>query len=59
VIDIPRGRALSGRQGGTKANVLADSFIGAHSAVAGLLVLTRDVRRIAGYFPTVRLIALT
>jgi predicted nucleic acid-binding protein len=44
------------RQGGTKTNVLADFFIGAHAAVAGLPVLTRDVRRYAGYFPTVRLI---
>jgi predicted nucleic acid-binding protein len=45
------------RRGGTKTNVLADFFIGAHAAVAGLPVLTRDVRRIAGYFPTVALIA--
>jgi predicted nucleic acid-binding protein len=43
--------------GGTKSNVLADFFIGAHAAVAGLPVLTRDVRRYASYFPTVRLIA--
>jgi len=45
------------RQGGVKSNVLADFFIGAHAAVAGLPVLTRDVRRYASYFPTVRLIA--
>jgi len=45
------------RQGGTKSNVLADFLIGAHAAVAGLSVLTRDVRRYASYFPTVRLIA--
>jgi predicted nucleic acid-binding protein len=43
--------------GGTPTNVLADFFIGAHAAVAGLPVLTRDVRRYASYFPTVRLIA--
>ncbi len=43
--------------GGTKTNVLADFFIGAHAAVAGLPVLTRDVRRYASYFPTVQLIA--
>ena len=42
---------------GIKTNVLADFFIGAHAAVAGLPVLTRDVRRYASYFPTVRLIA--
>lgn len=47
------------RQGGTKSNVLADFFIGAHAAVAGLPVLTRDVRRYASYFPTVRLISPT
>ena len=65
VIEIPRpalflaGKAFVKyrRQGGTKSNVLADFFIGAHAAVAGLPVLTRDVRRIAGYFPTVALIA--
>jgi predicted nucleic acid-binding protein len=45
------------RQGGTKTNVLADFFIGAHAAVSSLPVLTRDVRRYAGYFPTVPLIS--
>ena len=45
------------RKGGTKSNVLPDFFIGAHAAVAGLPVLTRDVRRYASYFPTVQLIA--
>ncbi len=45
------------RQGGTKTNVLADFFIGARAAVAGLPVLTRDVRRYANYFPTVKLVA--
>lgn len=44
------------RQGGTKSNVLADFFIGAHAAVAGLPVLTRDVRRYASYFPTVAVV---
>ena len=65
VIDMPKpalflaGKALAKyrRQGGTKNNVLADFFIGAHAAVAGLPVLTRDVRRYAGYFPTVALVA--
>ena len=45
------------RQGGTKSNVLADFFIGAHAAVSRLPLLTRDVRRYASYFPTVQLIA--
>lgn len=45
------------RKGGAQTHVLADFFIGAHAAVAGLPVLTRDVRRYASYFPTVALIA--
>lgn len=45
------------KHGGTKSNVLADFFIGAHAAVAGLPLLTRDVRRYESYFPTVQLIA--
>jgi predicted nucleic acid-binding protein len=45
------------RQGGTKNNVLADFFIGAHAAVSGLPVLTRDTRRYAAYFPGVMLMA--
>jgi predicted nucleic acid-binding protein len=45
------------QQGGTKSSVLADFFIGAHAAVAGLPLLTRDVRRYRAYFPTVELIA--
>jgi predicted nucleic acid-binding protein len=45
------------RQGGTKNNVLGDFFIGAHAAVAGCTILTRDSRRFASYFPSVPLIA--
>jgi len=45
------------RQRGTKSNVLPDFFIGAHAAVLGCPLLTRDTRRYAAYFPTVRLIA--
>ena len=43
--------------GGTKQSVLADFFIGAHAAVAKLPILTRDTRRYATYFPSVRLVA--
>ncbi len=65
VVEIPRpalflaGKAFVQyrRQGGTKTNVLADFFIGAHAAVAGCPVLTRDARRYAGYFPTVALVS--
>ena len=43
-------------QGGTKGNVLADFFIGAHAAVAECPLLTRDAGRYASYFPSVALI---
>ena len=45
------------RQGGTKNNVLGDFFIGAHAAVSGHPLLTRDTRRYAAYFTGVTLIA--
>jgi len=45
------------RQGGVKTSVLADFFIGAHAAVTGCQILTRDTRRYLGYFPSVDLIA--
>ena len=45
------------RSGGVKHNVLGDFFIGAHAAVSGLPVLTRDARRYRNYFPGVRLVA--
>jgi predicted nucleic acid-binding protein len=45
------------RRGGVKTNVLVDFFIGAHAAVLGCSLLTRDTRCYATYFPTVPLIA--
>lgn len=45
------------RAGGKRTNVLADFFIGAHAAVVGCEILTRDVRRYRNYFPSVELIA--
>lgn len=44
------------RRGGAKTNALADFFIGAHAAVLGCALLTRDKRRYATYFPQVQLI---
>jgi len=39
-----------------KRSVLPDFFIGAHAAVRGYSILTRDVDRYRTYFPTVDLI---
>jgi predicted nucleic acid-binding protein len=44
------------RPQGTKRSVLPDFYIGAHAAVHGYPILTRDAGRYASYFPTVRLI---
>lgn len=45
------------RGGGVRRSPLPDFYIGAHAAIAGLDLLTRDARRYRTYFPTVRLIA--
>ena len=45
------------RRGGVTNSVLGDFFIGAHAAVSGLPLLTRDTRRYRHYFPSVELVA--
>lgn len=42
--------------GGVRNGILPDFFIGAHAAVAGLPLLSRDARRYRTYFPTLNLI---
>jgi predicted nucleic acid-binding protein len=63
--EVPReGLFLAGKifkryraAGGTKSSVLPDFFIGAHAAVEGATLLTRDPKRVRTYFRKVRLIA--
>lgn len=65
MIEIPRealflaGKAFQRyrRGGGRRTGVLPDFFIGAHAAVAGLPLVSRDQRRFRQYFPTLQLIA--
>ena len=45
------------RRGGTRRSPLPDFFIGAHAAVTGMTLLTRDARRYRAYFPKLKLIA--
>ena len=45
------------RAGGTRQAVLPDFLIGAHAAVTGRPLLTRDPRRVAAYIPGTTLIA--
>lgn len=45
------------RRGGKTTAPLPDFYIGAHAAVAGHALLTRDARRYRDYFPRLRVIA--
>lgn len=45
------------KHSGEKRFPLPDFFIGAHAAVSGLALITRDKNRYQTYFPTVRIIS--
>jgi predicted nucleic acid-binding protein len=45
------------RLGGARRSPFPDFFIGAHAAVAGYQLLTRDAARYRAYYPTLPLIA--
>jgi predicted nucleic acid-binding protein len=45
------------RRGGDRRSPLPDFYIGAHAAVCGFRLLTRDATRYRSYFPTVELIS--
>lgn len=45
------------RAGGTRRSSLPDFYIGAHAAVTGMQLLTRDASRYRTYFPALELIA--
>jgi predicted nucleic acid-binding protein len=45
------------RKGGARRSPLPDFYIGAHAAVTGLPLLTRDARRYRTYFPQLSILA--
>ena len=65
LLELPRpalflaGKAFAQyrKRGGSKHQVLPDFFIGAHAAVLGCSLLTRDAARFRTYFPTLQVLA--
>ena len=45
------------KRGGARLTPMPDFYIGAHAAIAGLTLLTRDAKRYRAYFPTLRITA--
>ena len=65
MIEIPKealflaGKAFLSyrKRKGTRRSPLPDFYIGAHAAILGLDLITRDIARYQTYFPSVRLIS--
>jgi predicted nucleic acid-binding protein len=47
------------RRGGSRRSPMPDFYVGAHAAIEGMRLLTRDPRRYRSYFPTVEIVAPT
>ena len=45
------------RRGGQRQSPLPDFYIGAHAAIAGHTLLTRDPKRYRSYFPKLRIVS--
>lgn len=45
------------RRGGSRRSPMPDFYIGAHAAIEGLTLLTRDPKRYRTYFPSLRIVA--
>ena len=45
------------KRGGARLTPMPDFYIGAHAALTGLTLLTRDAKRYRDYFPKLRIIA--
>jgi predicted nucleic acid-binding protein len=45
------------RRGGRRPAPLPDFYVGAHAALEGYTLLTRDARRYRTYFPKLRVVA--
>ena len=45
------------RRGGVRTAPLPDFYIGAHAALAGYTLLTRDARRYLTYYPKLQIVA--